>query len=110
MNIQPSASAASAAGTAHAASKGGESDKQSAEATGRQSVRDAPGGQRPETSAVEGGERLGDRGGDGRQLYDSFERADEQTPGEAEEEQGDPADAPDEPPEAQSGSHLDLEA
>lgn len=122
MNIQPNAAAASAAGTAHAASKGGETDKQSAEAANRQSVRETPAGQRPEAGAVEQSEQSGDRGGDGREFYDTFERADEQQredteqhngdpeEGDPEEDRGESEEADQAAPRPDHGGHLDLEA
>ena len=110
MNIHPSAATASAAGTAHAASKGGESDSQANEATARQKVREAPAGKRAEASAVEGGERMGDRGGDGRQLYDTFEHAGEEEQDEGEQQCANPQERGEAPPQPGSGSRLDLQA
>lgn len=124
MNIQPNAPAISAAGTSHAASKGGETDKQSAESARRQSVRETPAGQRPDANAVEAGEPLGDRDADGRQLYDTFERAGEHEGSDSEndetqenENENDETQNPQDPQQSSDpgtsagrGAHLDLEA
>ena len=76
MQVPPwvTSAAASVAGTSHAASKGGESDRQASEGAARLDVSQRPAGKGSETSAVDPGEHTGDRGGDGREMYDRFER------------------------------------
>ncbi len=104
MNINPSA-AASIAGVSHAASRGGEADNQAAEATRQQSASEKPGGKSSE-AAIDAGDQTDDRGGDGRQVLDVFERAD------GNKEQGEEQTAPQAPrvsPDG-SGENLDLEA
>ena len=73
MNINPAA-AASIAGTSRAAARGGEADSQTAEANRQQDRVNAPAGKSGE-AAVDAGEETDDRGADGRQLLDSFERS-----------------------------------
>ncbi len=103
MNINPAA-AASVAGTTHAASRGGETDKQASEAARQQSTADAPAGKSSET-AVEAGDQAGDRGGNGRQTLDVFEQETEL------EQQADPqpTQRSSASPEG-SGGNLDLQA
>ena len=79
MNVQPtpvsaSGITASIAGTGHAAARGGEQEKQTAEATRQQNTAEKPGGKSADSSAVDAGDATGDRGGDGRQTYDFFEK------------------------------------
>ena len=80
MNINPAA-AASVAGTARAAARGGEADSQATESTRQQSKVDSPAGKSGE-SAVEAGDQTEDRDADGRQLYDTFEQSEGQTESE----------------------------
>ncbi len=75
MNIQPNPAAASIAGVSHAAARGGEQDKQSAEAIRQQKTAEAPGGKSKDSSAIDAGDRAGDRDADGRQTYDHFEKS-----------------------------------
>lgn len=75
MNIQPNA--ASLAGTARAAARGGETDNQASEATRQQAKTDQPAGASGE-SAVEAGDQTDDRDANGRQLYDTFESSEEE--------------------------------
>ncbi len=77
MQVNPSSAAASVAGTSRAAARGGEADSQAAEATKRQATAENPGGKTAEASAIDSSEQTHDRGGDGRQMYDTFERAKE---------------------------------
>ena len=77
MNIQPSAAAASIAGTDRAAARGGEADAKRSEASRQKSVSEAPAGKAADSSAVDSGQETTDRGGDGRQVLDVFERASE---------------------------------
>ena len=106
MNILPSAAAASIAGTDRAASRGGDADGKRAEATRQQSVTEAPGGKPADSSAVDSGEQTSDRGGDGRQVLDTFEGS----KGSEDDEQQD--HTPDKKPLSSEtqGNHLDLEA
>ena len=108
MNINPSA-AASIAGVSHAASRGGEADNQAAEATRQQSASEKPGGKSSEV-AIDAGDQTDDRGGDGRQVLDVFERTDGNK--EQGEEQGEEQTAPQAPRVSADGSGetLDLEA
>ncbi|WP_144057889.1 hypothetical protein [Novipirellula maiorica] len=116
MQVNPSSAAANIAGTARAAARGGESDSQAAEATKRQASAENPGGKTAEASAIDSSEQTHDRGGDGRQLYDTFERAKEhdedETPTEEAAAEQDPSDLeatqptnPEEPP-----PHIDFSA
>jgi hypothetical protein len=79
MNIQPtpitaSGITASIAGTSRAAAHGGEHEKQVIEATRQRSTAEKPAGKAGDSSAVDAGDATGDRGGDGRQTYDYFEK------------------------------------
>ncbi len=103
MNINPAA-AASIAGTARAAGKGGESDNQAKEATQQQSVSETPAGKSSE-SAIDAGDQAGDRGGNGRQVLDVFEHQDDSEEA-AEEQSQNPARGAS---SDGSGEHLDLE-
>ncbi|GAA4448490.1 hypothetical protein [Novipirellula rosea] len=116
MQVNPSSAAASVAGTARAAARGGEADSQAAEATKRQATAENPGGKTAEASAIDSSEQTHDRGGDGRQMYDTFERAKEHDEQEtqpdeaaAEQEATDldvtPPTHPEEPP-----PHIDFSA
>lgn len=105
MNINPSA-AASVAGTARAAARGGEADNQATESSRQQSVKETPAGKAADSSAVDAGDQTDDRGGNGRQLLDYFESSDEQ---QEEDEQNSPAQPRSASPEG-TGGHLDLEA
>lgn len=87
MQVNPSSAAASVAGTARAAARGGEADSQAAEATKRQATAENPGGKKAEASAIDSSEQTHDRGGDGRQMYDTFERAKEHDEQESQPEE-----------------------
>ena len=100
----------SLAGTSIAAAKGGETDKQGSESANHLATSDKPAGRDTVTPEVDLGEHLGDRGGDGRQLYDTSEHR----------EDGDPTPSEDPDESSHSGSqasasdqstcsHLDLE-
>lgn len=107
MQVPPSvtSAAASVAGTSHAASKGGESDRQASEGAARLDVSRRPAGKGTETSAVDPGEHTGDRGGDGRETYDRFERrtGDDGDPvSEPGDDDGSAAEA--------AGGHIDFQA
>ncbi|GAA5505900.1 hypothetical protein [Novipirellula caenicola] len=117
MQVNPSSAAANIAGTARAAARGGEADSQAAEATKRQATAENPGGKTAEASAIDSSEQTHDRGGDGRQMYDTFERAKEHDEQETqpEEQPGDEHDAAD--PNAEAAStpqepppHIDFNA
>jgi hypothetical protein len=101
MNINPAA-AASVAGTARAAAKGGESDNQANQAAARQSSAQAPGGKAEGDNSLDAGEQTSDRDANGRQVLDVFERSDEQ------DSQEEPPSAP--KPNSTHDGHLDLEA
>ncbi|TWT76238.1 hypothetical protein CA13_67300 [Planctomycetes bacterium CA13] len=106
MNINPSAAAASIAGISRAAARGGDADSQAADALSKQAIGEKPAGKAAESNAVEAGEQTGDRGGDGRQMYDTFEQSkerDEKQENEAEPKV--PLSAPQEPP-----PHIDFDA
>jgi hypothetical protein len=103
MNINPAAAAA-VAGVSRAAAQGGEADCRAAEASNQQAKAEAPAGKTNETT-VAAGDQTQDRGGDGRQLLDVFERHDEKPPSdEAATEQS--SDTKPAPPEG----HIDLQA
>ena len=108
MNINVNA-AASVAGTARAAARGGEADAQSADATRQQSTTETPAGKNADSPALDAGDQTGDRDGHGQQALDVFERAgrddDEDRSQEDEAASQNPAPSDDEP-----GSHLDLQA
>lgn len=107
MNIPPVPPASLVAGTAHAAAKGGETDKQSSEAVSQQQNANNPGGKAVDAISVEKGEKSGDRDGNGREMLDVFERTSDDESHETNEEKQD--DAPESsslPPE--DPPHLDL--
>ena len=104
MNINPSA-AASVAGTSHAAARGGDADNQATEATRQQSTTEKPGGKASDSSAVDAGDQAGDRGGNGRQVLDVFERSEEN-----EKNQEETLSRPKSASNEGTGEHLDLEA
>ena len=119
MNINPSAAAASIAGTSRAAARGGEADNQAIESTRQQSTSEKPGGKAADSNAIDAGDQTGDRDGNGRQILDQFEHQDAEQPADAEviqDEDLDPTtgqnsirtigDAESDAP----GQHLDLEA
>lgn len=109
MNVQPGAAASSVAGTMRAAAKGGEADNQASEAARQQSTANKPAGQTRESPAVEAGEHTGDRGGDGRQLYDTLEHHERAS--HASDEQQDEGRSQDERhPPAPPGTHIDFQA
>ena len=77
MNVNPTA-ASIVAGTSRAAARGGETDNQASEATRQQSRTDSPTGKAADSTEVDAGDQTGDRGGNGRQVLDVFERSDEE--------------------------------
>lgn len=77
MSINPSAAAASIAGTSRAAARGGEADSQASEATRQQANAEKPGGKSAESNEIDAGEQAGDRDGNGRQILDQFESHDD---------------------------------
>ena len=77
MNINPSAAAASIAGTSRAAARGGEADSQATESTRQQATAEKPGGKSADSNAIDAGEQTGDRDGNGRQVLDQFEHHNE---------------------------------
>lgn len=85
MNINPSAAAASIAGTSRAAARGGEADSQAVESTRQQATADKPGGKSADSNAIDAGEQTGDRHGNGQQLLDQFERHDDGDESKADE-------------------------
>ena len=85
MNINPSASAASIAGTGRAAARGGEADSQAVEATRQQAAADKPGGKSADSNAVDAGDQTGDRHGNGRQMLDQFVRHDDRDKSQTQE-------------------------
>lgn len=103
MNINPTP-ASIVAGTARAAAKGGEADKQASEAASQQSVNGKPGGKASDTDAVDAGSEADDRGGSGHEAYDVFESSESETPPES----APPDDQPIPIPSADG--HLDFEA
>lgn len=105
MNINPSA-AASVAGTTHAAAKGGDADNQASESVRQQSTAETPGGKAADSNAVDAGDQTDDRGGNGREVLDIFQRSDEEQP---QEEQQDASPRNPASPDG-SGEHLDLQA
>ena len=111
MNINPAA-AASVAGSARAAARGGESDNQATEATRQQSAAESPAGKSSE-AAIDAGDQTEDRGGNGRQVLDIFENSEDQQGEDDQQEQGqakqDQNGAGGVSPEG-TGEHLDLEA
>jgi hypothetical protein len=123
MNINPSAAAASIAGTGRAAARGGEADAQAMEATRQQATADKPGGKSADSNAIDAGDQTSDRDGDGRQLLDQFERHGEGDESKADEGITDPRDTDprtqadaegippgtDREPHATPGTNLDLE-
>lgn len=105
MNIHPTA--ASLSGTARAAARGGQADSAAAESTRQQSTADTPAGKAADSTALDAGDETGDRGGNGRQMLDPFERSGEQ------EDPGKPGDGSamkQLPARPGSGKHLDLQA
>jgi hypothetical protein len=105
MNINPSAAAA-VAGTSRAAARGGEADNQATESTRQQSAAETPGGKPSDSNAVDAGDQTGDRGGNGQQVLDIFERGDE----EENEQQEDAAPNANPASPDGSGENLDLQA
>ncbi len=106
MNINASSAASQVAGTSLAAAKGGETDKQATDATAKQSVSDRPAGKAAEASAVDAGVETGDRGGDGRQVLDTFERHGDKR----HEEETDATSNEKSTPAIKTDGHLDFEA
>ena len=101
INLTP---ASIVAGTAHAASKGGETDKRASEAAAQQSVSGKPGGKAADTDAVDAGSESDDRGGNGHEAYDIFESSESETP-------PDSATTSDQTiPKPSADGHLDFEA
>ncbi len=89
MNINPSAAAASIAGTSRAAARGGEADSQAIESTRQQATADKPGGKSADSNAIDAGDQTGDRHGNGRQVLDQFERHDDSDQSKAGEGEAD---------------------
>ena len=77
MNVNPAA-AASVAGTSRAAAKGGDSDNQATQASARQAAAQSPNGKAEGDNSLDAGEQTSDRDANGRQVFDIFERSDEQ--------------------------------
>jgi len=123
MNINPSAAAASIAGTSRAAARGGEADAQAIESTRQQATADKPGGKAADSNAIDAGDQTSDRDGNGRQVLDQFERQGEGDESKSDEGNAEPrhmephvyADAEGIPPctdqasRMKPGSNLDLE-
>ena len=111
MNINVNA-AASVAGTARAAARGGETDAQAAEATRQQATAETPSGKVPDASAVDAGDQTSDRDGHGQQVLDVFEHSKRDQQEESDqEEQDEPGSASPKSPSGEGcGNHLDLEA
>lgn len=89
MNINPSAAAASIAGTGRAAARGGEADSQAVESTRQQTTADKPGGKSADSNAIDAGGQTGDRHGNGRQMLDQFARHDDRDEPQPEEGEAD---------------------
>ena len=106
MNIQPSAAAASIAGTDRAAARGGEADAKRGEANRQRAVAESPGGKAADSSAVDSGQETADRGGDGRQVLDIFERSEDSQDDAGQDPRGTSQSANSDG----QGDHLDLEA
>ena len=107
MNINPSA--ASIAGTSRAAARGGEADNQAAEATRQQTAAEKPAGKDSESNAVDAGDQTDDRGGNGRQMLDTFERSEDGD--DAQNQNGEQTSVPPNSAGTEgSGNHLDFEA
>jgi len=108
MNIHPTAAAASIAGTERAANRGGESDARRAEASRQQQVADAPGGKSADSNAIDSGQETSDRGGDGRQVFDTFEQSQQGSEDDSHDQDN---ISPRQPARDENqGQHLDLEA
>ncbi len=119
MNIQPTVAAAQVAGTSLAATKGGESDKRAADATQKQAAAESPDGKVGELDPLGKGDAIGDRGGDGRQSLDSFQRSsDKENSGEdasledddGKESRGDDAPIGNIAPPPRLPDHIDFKA
>ena len=104
MNINPTA-AASVAGTGRAAARGGESDNQAIESTRAQSTADKPAGSSTDSNAVDAGDQTDDRGGNGQQTLDVFERAEQSDPSSDENSGQRKSASP-----SGTGENLDLQA
>ena len=102
MNINPSAAAASIAGTGRAAARGGEADAQAIESTRQQATADKPGGKSADSNEIDAGDQTSDREGNGRQILDQFERQEEG--GESKADEGN-----DEPRHTEPRTHADAE-
>lgn len=105
MNIVPSGAIAGIAGTSQAAAKGGEADKQATDATSKQVAAEKPAG-KSELQPLDAGAKTGDRGGDGRQLLDVFEKHDD----DAEPEPETPKQKPDDLANQAADGHIDFTA
>lgn len=108
MNIPPVPPASLVAGTAHAASKGGETDKQSSDAVSQQQNANNPGGKALDAISVEAGEKSGDRDANGREMLDVFERSSEEDSDDANQEEEEQEDAPEPSVPPEEPPHLDL--
>ncbi|MEM9588042.1 MAG: hypothetical protein AAGA03_12245 [Planctomycetota bacterium] len=106
MNIPPTAVTSAVAGTARAAAKGGEADKQATESGNRLATNEKPAGKDDGINQLDAGHETADRDGDGRQLYDRFTPSSESEDETSEESQP--------PPHAtrlpSDGHQLDFEA
>lgn len=109
MNIVPSGAIVSIAGTSQAVAKGGETEKQATDATSKQAAADAPAG-KSEVQSLEAGAKTGDRGGDGRQLLDTFEKHDDEPESESDTESKSESPAPDQTPGRAADGHIDFTA
>ncbi len=107
MNIPPTPNAAttSLAGVSRAAARGGEHEKRLGEAARQQQVGDAPAGKAADEPSVDAGDATGDRGGDGRQIYDLFEK---QSSSQEQSSEESPSSSVDQT--APPSEHIDFEA
>ena len=107
MNINPSAAAASIAGTSRAAARGGEAEAQAIESTRQQATADKPGGKSADSNAIDAGDQTSDRDGNGRQVLDRFERQKED--GESKADEGNDEPRHTEPRHTEPRTHADAE-
>lgn len=79
MNINPNPNAAnSIAGTARAAARGGEATNRAVDANNKQATAEKPAGKAADSDAIDPGDQTEDRGGNGQQVLDVFQRGDEE--------------------------------
>jgi hypothetical protein len=109
MNIPPSPSASSVAGTHLAATRGGELDKQTADAIRQQQVATQPGGKPADSVAVNAGDSTHDRDADGRQMYDHLELSQQKEQKDAPEQKSDVTSEKPKLPSTTDG-HIDFHA